>query len=185
MHTNYDEVWKILLGIKNHCSTCHDGISVWYLKPVVKKTLDMNGYTSDFQQLPLNLVYSFDDPEDQVSVFNKSVVDCINTHAPLRKVKWRHFTISSYHQHIHWQYSFPSTWKIIDVCPVPKVDHAKDITEFRQISILCIWYKVFERVILHQLLSFFRILSSLQSNPVGISKRTFYNYIIVKIQRRY
>ena len=52
-----------------------------------EKTLDMNGYTSDFQQLPLNLVYSFDDPEDQVSVFNKSVVDCINTHAPLRKVK--------------------------------------------------------------------------------------------------
>ena len=103
-----------------------------------EKTLDMNGYTSDFQQLPLNLVYSFDDPEDQVLVFNKSVVDCINTHAPLRKVKWRHFTISSYHQHIHWQYSFPSTWKIIDVCPVPKVDHAKDITEFRQISILCI-----------------------------------------------
>ena len=41
----------------------------------------MNSYTSDFQQLPL------DDPEDQVSIFNKLVVDCINTHAPLRKVK--------------------------------------------------------------------------------------------------
>ena len=52
-----------------------------------KKTLDMNNYTSDFQQLPLNLVYSFDDPEDQVSIFNELVVDCINTHAPLRKVK--------------------------------------------------------------------------------------------------
>ena len=47
----------------------------------------MNSYTSDFQQLPLNLAYSFDDPEDQVSIFNKLVVDCINTHAPLRKVK--------------------------------------------------------------------------------------------------
>ena len=51
------------------------------------KTLDMNSYTSDFQQPPLNLVYLFDDPEDQVSIFNKLVVDCINTHAPLRKVK--------------------------------------------------------------------------------------------------
>ena len=52
-----------------------------------EKTLDMNSYTSDFQQLPLNLVYSFDEPEDQVSIFNKLVVDCINSHAPLRKVK--------------------------------------------------------------------------------------------------
>ena len=52
-----------------------------------EKTLDMNSYTSDFQQLPLNLVYSFDDPEDQVSIFNKLVVDCINTHAPLRRGK--------------------------------------------------------------------------------------------------
>ena len=39
---------------------------------------------------------------------------------------------------------FPSTWKIACVCPVPKVDHAKDVTEFRQISILCILSKVFE-----------------------------------------
>ena len=34
-HTNYDEVRKILLGIKYHCSTGHDGIPVRYLKPVV------------------------------------------------------------------------------------------------------------------------------------------------------
>ena len=47
----------------------------------------MNSYTSDFQQLPLNLVYSLEDAEDQVSIFNKLVVDCINTQAPLRTVK--------------------------------------------------------------------------------------------------
>ena len=47
----------------------------------------MNSYTSDFQQLRLNLIWSFDDPGGQVSIFNKLVVDCINTHAPLRKVK--------------------------------------------------------------------------------------------------
>ena len=48
----------------------------------------MNSCTSDFQQLPLlNLVYSFDGPEDQVSIINKLVVDCIDTHAPIRKVK--------------------------------------------------------------------------------------------------
>ena len=47
----------------------------------------MNSYKSDFQQLPLNLVCPFDDPEDQVSIFNKLVVVCINTRVPLRKVK--------------------------------------------------------------------------------------------------
>ena len=52
-----------------------------------EKTLDMNSYTVDFHQLPLNLVYSFDGPEDQVSIFNKLVVDCIDTHAPIRKVR--------------------------------------------------------------------------------------------------
>ena len=52
-----------------------------------EKTLDMNSYTSNFQQLPLNFVHSFDGPEDLVSIFNKLVVDCINTHPPLRRVK--------------------------------------------------------------------------------------------------
>ena len=32
--------------------------------------------------------YSFDGPEGQVSIFNKLLVDRINTHAPLRKVKF-------------------------------------------------------------------------------------------------
>ena len=52
-----------------------------------EKTLDLNSYISDFQQLPLNLVSSFDEPENQVSIFNKLVVDCIHFRAPLRKVK--------------------------------------------------------------------------------------------------
>ena len=54
---------------------------------IAKKTLDVKSYKSDFQQLPLNLVYLFNVPEDQVSTFNKLVVDRINTQAPERKVK--------------------------------------------------------------------------------------------------
>ena len=46
---------------------------------------------------------------------------------------------------------FPSTWKIARVCAIRKVDHAKDVREFRPISILFILSKVFERVLLHQL----------------------------------
>ena len=52
-----------------------------------EKNLDMNRYINDFQQLPLSLVYSFDDPEDQINILNKLIADCINEHSPLRRVK--------------------------------------------------------------------------------------------------
>ena len=39
------------------------------------------------RKLLLNLTYSFDDSEDLALIFNKLVADCINTHAPLRKLK--------------------------------------------------------------------------------------------------
>ena len=52
-----------------------------------EKVLYRTSFTSNSQQLPFNLVYSFDDPEDEVLIFKKLVADCINTHAPLRKVK--------------------------------------------------------------------------------------------------
>ena len=47
----------------------------------------MKNYIEAFQQLPLNLVYSFDEPDDQISVLNKLITDCIDDHAPLKKVK--------------------------------------------------------------------------------------------------
>ena len=52
-----------------------------------EKSLVMKNCVTDFQQLPLNLVYSFDDLDDQVSMLNKLIKDCINIHAPLKRVK--------------------------------------------------------------------------------------------------
>ena len=78
-HTNYDEVRKILLEIKNDCSTGQDGIPIQYLKPVV-------------DDVTLPLVY------------------IINTCIDIRV--------------------FTLTWEIARVCPAPKVDQAKDVTEF-------------------------------------------------------
>ena len=46
---------------------------------------------------------------------------------------------------------FASTWKTALVCPVLKEEYAKDVTELRPISILCILSKDFQRVIFHQL----------------------------------
>ena len=52
-----------------------------------EKSLVMENYVTDFQQLPLNLVYLFDDPEDQVAVLNKLSTGCINIHEPSKRVK--------------------------------------------------------------------------------------------------
>ena len=45
----------------------------------------MENYVTDFQQLPLNLIYSFDDPDDQVAILNKLIIDCIDIHVPLKR----------------------------------------------------------------------------------------------------
>ena len=47
----------------------------------------MEHYAADFQQLLLDLVYSFVDPDDQVAMLRKLITDCINIHAPLKRVK--------------------------------------------------------------------------------------------------
>ena len=35
-HTNYNEVYKIITNLKNHCSSGHDNIPARYLKPVAE-----------------------------------------------------------------------------------------------------------------------------------------------------
>ena len=50
-----------------------------------EKSLVMENYITDFQQLPLNLVYLFDDSDNQVAMLNKLFTDCINIHAPLKR----------------------------------------------------------------------------------------------------
>ena len=114
-YTNYAEVRKILLGIKNDCSTDHDDIPIPYLKPVV------DDVTSSL-----------------VHIINKRV--------------------------------FQSTWTIARLCPVTKVDHAKDVTEFRPVSFLCILSKVFERVILHELCDSLEVKAHYNQTQSGFRK---------------
>ena len=52
-----------------------------------QKDIDINSYVSDFQQLPLNLVYAFDETDDQVTILNKLILDCIEKHAPIKRVR--------------------------------------------------------------------------------------------------
>ena len=47
----------------------------------------MNQYVNDFSKLPLSLVYGFEEPEDQISILKKLFSDCLESHAPTRRVK--------------------------------------------------------------------------------------------------
>ena len=43
--------------------------------------------------------------------------------------------------------TFPSIWKTASVCPIPKSEKKRDITNYRPISILCTFAKIFETII--------------------------------------
>ena len=44
----------------------------------IEKNLNMNNYISD--KLPTNLVYAFDEPDDQIDVLNNLINQCIYRH---------------------------------------------------------------------------------------------------------
>ena len=47
----------------------------------------MNQYVNDFSKLPLNLVYGFEEPEDQIAILNKLFSDCLESHTPTSRAK--------------------------------------------------------------------------------------------------
>ena len=47
----------------------------------------MNQYVNDFSKLALSLVYGFEKLADQISTLNKLFTDCLESHAPTRRVK--------------------------------------------------------------------------------------------------
>ena len=53
-----------------------------------EKNFNINEYINDFSKIPFSVVYSFDDPNDQLDTFNKLVTECINKHAPIQRTKF-------------------------------------------------------------------------------------------------
>ena len=51
------------------------------------KTFDADAFIKDCSVLPFNIINCFDDPDDQISCMNKLFRECIEQHAPLRKIK--------------------------------------------------------------------------------------------------
>ena len=47
----------------------------------------MNSYIKDAQSIHFNVVYAFDQPKEQLNIFNDLLGSCIEKHAPLKTEK--------------------------------------------------------------------------------------------------
>ena len=54
------------------------------------KHFNIKDYVDDFKTLPLALVYSFEDPNEQLDTLNYLILECIERHTPLVKTKFTH-----------------------------------------------------------------------------------------------
>ena len=51
------------------------------------KNFDENAFTKDFAELPLSVIYSSDDPDEQLEMLSKLFGECIDRHAPLKRTR--------------------------------------------------------------------------------------------------
>ena len=56
-----------------------------YIRNMKKFTPD--AFVKDFSRLPLHLIYAFEDLNDQIDVLEKLFNECLETHAPLKRVR--------------------------------------------------------------------------------------------------
>jgi len=52
-----------------------------------EREFDEEKFLRDFSELPFNLIYSTDDIDDKLALFNSLFTSCLDGHAPLKKVK--------------------------------------------------------------------------------------------------
>lgn len=52
-----------------------------------EKNFNANLFKAEIEQLPFNLVYAFDSPEEKLDIFNELFASCLNRHVPLVKQK--------------------------------------------------------------------------------------------------
>ena len=56
----------------------------------MEKNLGIEKFKQDFYNLPLSLVYSFDDPEEQVDILNELILSVLDLHAPIKRIRFTH-----------------------------------------------------------------------------------------------
>ena len=77
---------------------------------------------------------------------------------------------------------FPDQWKIGKVCPIPKIDNPTECKDFRPISILPIFSKIFERIIMRQLTKYIEDQSIYSITQSGFRKHHSTNTLLLKIR---
>lgn len=65
---------------------------------------------------------------------------------------------------------FPKQWKVSRISPIPKIGNPKEPSDFRPISILPILSKVFEKLIMNQVVLFLETRHALSDNQCGFRK---------------
>ena len=77
---------------------------------------------------------------------------------------------------------FPDQWKTAKICPIPKIDNPMESKDFRLISLLPVMSKVFERIIMKQLIQYIEnrtVYSDMQS---GFRKNHSANTLLIKMR---
>ena len=49
------------------------------------KNFNLEKYIDDFKQISFSIGYSFDNADDQPETLNKTIIECIKCHAPLKR----------------------------------------------------------------------------------------------------
>ena len=87
---------KVILTDVIPCDTVSDhdcpfmNIKTIKFQPRQKSIRDfknLSDFKSDFAQLPFSTIYAFEDPNEQLSVFNSLILECLNVHAPIKTCK--------------------------------------------------------------------------------------------------
>ena len=53
----------------------------------IEKEFEKQKFLQDFSELPFNLVYSVDDIDEKLDLFNSLITTCLDRHAPLKRIK--------------------------------------------------------------------------------------------------
>ena len=77
---------------------------------------------------------------------------------------------------------FPKQWKIGKISPIPKVDIPTCKKDFRPISILPIFSKVFERIVMKQLCKYIEDQAVYSNNQSGFRKYHSTNTLLIKMR---
>ena len=77
---------------------------------------------------------------------------------------------------------FPDSWKIARICPVPKVDNPSKVKDFRPISILPVLSKVYEKIILGQMLNFIQTQNLYNDTQCGFRKGHSTTTMLLKLR---